>query len=202
MLLPFNIHRLLKHILQCCFNVVLLLVKWSWRIWVRSVVIWPQQQGACCVHISLHYGDVIMGAIASQITSLTIVYSTVYSDADQRKHQSSASLVFAWGSHRGPVTSPHKWPVMRKMFPFYDVIIWYKVCAEIYRAKWNLYVFYLCLLFCWDSYFLLTTDKAKSRFCTYDCITAILWQWFPRHREKTPMSFVSLVELKTWPTHL
>ena len=41
-----------------------------------------------------HYNDVIMGAIASQITSLTIVYSTVYSDADQRKHQSSASLAF------------------------------------------------------------------------------------------------------------
>ena len=44
--------------------------------------------------MGLHYGDVIMGAIASQITSLTIVYSTVYSDADQRKHQSSASLAF------------------------------------------------------------------------------------------------------------
>ena len=37
----------------------------------------------------------------SQITSLTVVYSTVYSDADQRKHQSSASLVFVWGIHRG-----------------------------------------------------------------------------------------------------
>ena len=37
-----------------------------------------------------------MGVIASQITSLTIVYSAVYSDADQRKHQSSASLVFVW----------------------------------------------------------------------------------------------------------
>ena len=35
-----------------------------------------------------------MGAMASQITSLTIVFSTVYSDADQRKHQSSASLAF------------------------------------------------------------------------------------------------------------
>ena len=42
-----------------------------------------------------------MGAIASQITSLTIVYWTVYSDADQRKHQSSASLAFVWGIHRG-----------------------------------------------------------------------------------------------------
>ena len=70
-----------------------------------------------------HYNDVIMGAIASQITSLTIVYSTVYSDADQRKHQSSASLAFVRGIHRGPVNSPHKWPVTRKMFPFDDVIM-------------------------------------------------------------------------------
>ena len=72
---------------------------------------------------SLHYDDVIMGANASQITSLTIVYSTVYSDGDQRKHQCSASLAFVWGIHRGPVNSPHKWPVTRKMFPFHDVIM-------------------------------------------------------------------------------
>ena len=70
-----------------------------------------------------HYNDVIMGAIASQITSPTIVYSFVYSDADQRKHQSSASLAFVRGIHRGPVNSPHKWPVTRKMFPFDDVIM-------------------------------------------------------------------------------
>ena len=53
-----------------------------------------------------------MGAITSKITSLTIVYSTDYSDTDQRKHQSSASLAF-----------PHKGPVTRKMFPFDDVIM-------------------------------------------------------------------------------
>ena len=47
-----------------------------------------------------HYIDVITGSIASQITSLTIVYSTAYSGADQRKHQSSASLAFVWGIHR------------------------------------------------------------------------------------------------------
>ena len=64
-----------------------------------------------------------MSSIASQITSLTIVYSAVYSGADQRKHQSSASLAFVRGSHRGPVNSPHKWPVTRKMFPFDDVIV-------------------------------------------------------------------------------
>ena len=70
-----------------------------------------------------HYSDVIMGAVASQITSLTIVYSTVYSGADQRKHQSSASLAFVCGIHRWPVNSTHKGPVSRKMFPFDDVII-------------------------------------------------------------------------------
>ena len=75
-------------------------------------------------HISIvHYNDVIMTTIASQITSLTIVYSTVYSDVDQSKHQSSASLAFVRGIHRGPVNSPHKWPVTRKMFPFDDVIM-------------------------------------------------------------------------------
>ena len=47
-----------------------------------------------------HYIDVIMTTIASQITSLMVVYSIVYSCADQRKHQSSASLAFVRGIHR------------------------------------------------------------------------------------------------------
>ena len=70
-----------------------------------------------------HYYDVIMGSMASQITSLTIVYPTVHSGADQRKHQSSASLAFVREIHRWPVNYPPKWQVTRKMFPFYDVII-------------------------------------------------------------------------------
>ena len=49
---------------------------------------------------ALHYTDVTMIMMASQITSPTVVYWTVYSDADQRKHQSSASLAFVWGIHR------------------------------------------------------------------------------------------------------
>ena len=73
--------------------------------------------------LQFHYNDVIMGMIESQITSLTIAYSTVYSDAEQRKHQSSAPLAFVRGIHRGPVNSPHKWPVTRKMFPLDDVIM-------------------------------------------------------------------------------
>ena len=68
-----------------------------------------------------HYNDVKMGAMASQITSHTIFYSTVYSGVDQRKHQSPASLAFVRGIHREPVNSPHKWPVTRKMFTFDDV---------------------------------------------------------------------------------
>ena len=82
-------------------------------------------------HVSLyrqtcpyHYNDVIMGTMASQITSFTNVYSTVYSGAHQRKHQSSASLTFVRGIHRWPVNSPHKGPVTWKLFPFDDVIIW------------------------------------------------------------------------------
>ena len=67
---------------------------------------------------SRHYSDFIMSTMASQITSLTVVYSTVYSGADQRKHQSSASLAFVRGIHRRPVNSPHKGPVTRKMVPF------------------------------------------------------------------------------------
>ena len=72
---------------------------------------------------SSHYDDVIMGTMASQITSLTIVCSTVYLDADQRKHQSSASLTFLREIFRLPVNSPHKWPVTRNMSPFDDVIM-------------------------------------------------------------------------------
>ena len=79
----------------------------------------------------IHYNDVTMSAFASQITSLTVVYSTVYSAADQRKHQSSASLVFVRGIHRGPLNSPHKWPVTRKMFPFDDVIMFESKFSEV-----------------------------------------------------------------------
>ena len=71
----------------------------------------------------LHYGDVIMGAMAFRITSLTIACTTVYSGADQRKYLSPASLVFVREIHRGPVNSPHKRPGTRKMSPFDDVIM-------------------------------------------------------------------------------
>ena len=71
-----------------------------------------------------HYIDVIMSAMASQITSPTIICSTAYPGTDQRKHQCSVSLAFVRGIHRGPVNSPNKGPVARKMFPFDDVIMY------------------------------------------------------------------------------
>ena len=90
------------------------------------------------VNFSKTLHDVIMGSMASQITSLTIVYSAVYSGADQRRHQGSASLAFVRGIHRGPVNSPHKWPVTRKMFPFDDVIMTSEASTLIEIEKNNI----------------------------------------------------------------
>ena len=96
---------------------------WLWKLrnnernWLSNPHPWPVEG------YSVHYSDVTMGEMTSQITSLTIVYSTVYSGADQGKHQSSASLSFVRGSHRWPVNSPHKGLVTWKMFPFDDVIM-------------------------------------------------------------------------------
>ena len=73
--------------------------------------------------LAWYYCDVIMSGMASQITCVSIDYSTVSSDADQTKYQSSASLAFVLGIHRSPVNSPHKRSVPRKMFPFDDVIV-------------------------------------------------------------------------------
>ena len=81
-----------------------------------------------CRLAAIDYDDVILGAMASETTSFTMVHSTVYSDTDQRKHQSSVSLAFVRGIHRGPVNSPHKWPVTLKMFPFDDVIMRWATC--------------------------------------------------------------------------
>ena len=71
-----------------------------------------------------HYTGIIMSAIATQITGVLIVFSTVCSGVNQREHQSSASLAFVMGIHWWPVDFPHKGPVTRKMFPFDDVIMW------------------------------------------------------------------------------
>ena len=70
-----------------------------------------------------------MITVASQITSLTVVYSTVYSDAGQRKHQKLRVTVLCVGNSPGAVNSPHKGPVTRKMLPFDDVIMVCEICS-------------------------------------------------------------------------
>ena len=93
----------------------------------------PSQMGGVS-----HYIDIIMTTMASQITNLTVVYSTIYSDVDQRKYHSSASLAFVWGIHRRPVNSPHKWPVTRKMFPFDDVIMYMMTWWRVFLQVWSI----------------------------------------------------------------
>ena len=88
------------------------------------------------IQVLHHYNDVIMSAIVSPITSMTIVCSTVYSGADQRKHQSSASLAFVWGI---PVNFRHEGPVTWKMFPFDGVIMTFTKTVEscTKSVKWG-----------------------------------------------------------------
>ena len=92
--------------------------------------------------ISLHCIGVIISVMVSQITSVSIVYSTVCSGANQRKHQSSASLALVREIHWWPANSPHKRPVTRKIFPLNDVIMyleeqascyWYRVNSKVYK---------------------------------------------------------------------
>ena len=106
-----------------------------------------------------------MSAMAPQIANLTIVYLTVYSDADQRKHQSSASLAFVRGIHRWPVNSPHKRPVTRKMFPFDDLIMpsaWY--CMKYQRLVTKRWLFTADHIL----FYFLPTLTWSPRFCFRD----------------------------------
>ena len=131
-------------------------------------------------HPKPHYNDVTMSAKASQITSLMIVYSTVYSGADQIKHQSSASRAFVRGIHRWPVNSPHKGPVTRKMFPFDDIIMSHpldhwtlnrihssltmssRFCAMFYSPWWTIFS-------CNGSLLFFNCQNLKHFSCLCDC---------------------------------
>ena len=95
----------------------------------------------------LHYNYVIMTKIASQITSLAVVYSTVYSDADQRKHQSSASLAFVWGIHRDRWIPRTKAQLRGKCFRLMTSSCGYEVHLCIYAsAGLNMFKSSTCIL--------------------------------------------------------
>ena len=94
------------------------------------------------VSILCHYTDVIMSAMVSQITCVSIIWSIICSGADERKHPSSASLAFVREIHWWPMDSPHKGPVTRKMYPFGNVImvlfqIWWILK---YGFSWRIFV--------------------------------------------------------------
>ena len=130
---------------NCLFNRLFLFHHWRNHEWpcywhlLKGIHRWPVDSSkgpimwkTCSRHdviittsTALPYSGVIMSAILSQIASLAIVCPTVYSGADQRKHQRSASLAFVRGIHRWAVNSPHKRPVMQNMFPFDNVIMVY-----------------------------------------------------------------------------
>ena len=127
---------------------------------------------------TFHCNDIIMDAMASQITSLAIVYATVYSDTDQRKHQSSASLGFVRGIHRSPVNSPHKWSVTWKMVPFDDVIMCKGSRVLTQRAvtnvtnRYNVFIFYPLRLYCVNP---TVQINQRGSDLTYDLFPDTVW---------------------------
>ena len=128
---------------------------------------------------NVHYNDVIMTTMASQITSLTVVYSTVYADANQRKHQSSASLVFVWGIHRDRWIPRTKGQLRGK-------------CFHLMTSSWvtqitQSFIHGLSLNFCTKLHHDNTSKLAsynvlKSWYCSRcanPCVCAIsLWFWY------------------------
>ena len=125
------------------------------------------------------YSDIIMSMMASQITGISIVYPTICSGTDQRKHQSSASLAFVRGIHWWPVNSPHKGLVTRKIFSFDDIIMLApQIISHQLECHW------LCQLISWlipfkrqryIVYFLTTTLPIH---CSMFVLCGIFWKWY------------------------
>ena len=135
-----------------------------------------------------------MSAMASQITSLTIVYTQPFiQGTDQSKYQRSASLAFVRGIHRRPVNSPHKWPVTRKMFPFDDVII-IMGCPTVATLCWSSAALFMKPS-CHDANFVVTSSLAACHNDSLRChltnygkvgiITTISFQGQKKKKKKT-----------------
>ena len=130
-------------------------------LWCQNTFTYTQCSGCYVNNIfminHLHYDDVTMSKMASEITSVSIVYWNICSNVDQRKRQSSASLAFGGAIHRWPGNYSHKGPVTRKIFPFDDVLMRFRqgpvvpligtillltciwnICQRHYTINWNL----------------------------------------------------------------
>ena len=123
--MPDRIHYGTRHIERHRDFMNYMILRRKWYVFFSSTNrCHPSRICACCIDSgNLIHTVFVSIKVMSEITSLMIVYSTVNSDADQRKHQSSASLAFFAGIRRLHVNSTNKGPVMRKMFPFDDVIM-------------------------------------------------------------------------------
>ena len=141
--------------MQSYCNFIVLILIWNWTPYEQQKVWWNCLPWLWTVHIFIshfswsHYSDGIMGAVASQITSLTIVYSTVHAGADQRKHQSSASLAFVHGIHRWPVNSPAQMASNTE-----NISIWW--CCHVAKLQdlwWWFFsyrkIYVICSKSCW-----------------------------------------------------
>ena len=114
-----------------------------WRQWVTAIENWAPIPYMNLISgsfqlINSYDNNVIMSAMAPQITGLMVLFSTVYLDADQRKYQSSASLAFVRGIHRWPVYDRKKRPVTRKKIPFDDAIMihsWFMNMVQWFQTK-------------------------------------------------------------------
>ena len=123
-ILDLNVAHNYKFILYWFPNIIFSIVNWSYDYltselnkfsrWYKTGIYKTTKYICENLYFGYHYNDDIMSAIASQITSITIVYSTVYSGADQRKYSKlCVTDLCVWIIHRWPMN--FKGPVTRKM---------------------------------------------------------------------------------------
>ena len=93
------------HSLIVCYFIVAI-----WEYLMDAFIFTHTLQGYFMGTVAIHYSDIIMSTMMSKITHLMIVFSTVYSGADQRKYQNSVSLAIVREIHWWPVNSLHKGP--------------------------------------------------------------------------------------------
>ena len=121
-----------------------------------------------------------MSMLASQITSHTIVYLSVYSDAYQRKHQSSASLVFVRGIRRSPVNAPHKGPVTRKYFHLMTSS-WDYITSSVYHiVSWGPFYWHVLISIpVWKSNHIHyeVLDEITYPLLNFNAVILEFWEW-------------------------
>ena len=124
--------------------------------WVRRHTTLKKFPYLCSIK---HYNDVIISVMMPQITGVSIVFSTVCSGTDQRKHQSSASLDFCEGNSSVTDRFPsQKAIVTRKRFPFDDVLtlIPARISNYIHFKMW---------------------DEITYQFRNFNCASVEVWKW-------------------------